>query len=321
MCGQDHPTAETNSRPHRQLFQKEDEPPDWRTIALPAPAVLKLLTDSHCHPTDLPFSTAQVKNVGLGGLAAMATRVHDQQLVESFGETYGSGKDKVDDEDENTQVVACFGYHPWFSHLLSLDTSKDPLDKQQHYESIFIPSSLSPSKKDEYHQILSRIIHLFPEPVRLGPLLVDMGQRIRRTLGRGQKVMVGEIGLDRSFRIPYPPNSTDSEGTAHTTTTTVEDAENAIAATAPEKELAEKQDNPAAAAKTKTKTKTLTPFTTSTAHQLRVLELQFQVALDCGVNVSLHSVKAQGKLLVLPLFLHRTHIPLICRLPMNLGVR
>jgi hypothetical protein len=41
--------------------------------------------------------------------------------------------------------------------------------------------------------------------------------------------------------------------------------------------------------------KTLTPFTTSTAHQLRVLEMQFDLALEFGVNVSLHSVRAQGK--------------------------
>jgi Tat protein secretion system quality control protein TatD with DNase activity len=103
--------------------------------------------------------------------------------------------------------------------------------------------------------------------------------------------MVGEIGLDRSFRIPYPPNPTGSTEASNTNT---EDTENAIAATGPEQELAAKEDF--ATSKPNPKTKTLTPFTTSTSHQLQLLELQFQVALECGVNVSLHSVKSQGKL-------------------------
>lgn len=103
--------------------------------------------------------------------------------------------------------------------------------------------------------------------------------------------MVGEIGLDRSFRIPYPPNPTGSTEASNTNT---EDTENAIAATGPEQELAAKEDS--ATFKPNPKTKTLTPFTTSTSHQLQLLELQFQVALECGVNVSLHSVKSQGKL-------------------------
>lgn len=67
------------------------------------------VTDSHCHPTDLPFSTTQARNVGLGGLAAMATRIHDQSLVESFGETYVNGKETSDVAAASTEVVACFG--------------------------------------------------------------------------------------------------------------------------------------------------------------------------------------------------------------------
>lgn len=112
--------------------------------------------------------------------------------------------------------------------------------------------------------------------------------------------MVGEVGLDRSFRIPYPLDPAVARTTSDPIT--VEDAENTIAATGPEQELAAKRENKPDVDELKPRTKTLTPFTTSTAHQLHVLELQFQVALECGVNVSLHSVKAQGKLLFRPSF-------------------
>lgn len=106
--------------------------------------------------------------------------------------------------------------------------------------------------------------------------------------------MVGEVGLDRSFRIPFPqPRSLDTSSTDMQSASPVERAESVIATSGAD-ELAQKQSLPV-------KRKTLTPFTTSTAHQLRVLEMQFEVALEFGLNVSLHSVKAQGK--------HRTAQP------------
>lgn len=74
------------------------------TLASPTPSVV----DSHCHPTDLPFSDAQVKNVGLGGLSAMATRIHDQELVEGFGRDHGLSQGRVGDSS-TTEAIACFG--------------------------------------------------------------------------------------------------------------------------------------------------------------------------------------------------------------------
>jgi hypothetical protein len=114
----------------QKLFAPEDEAPDWQTIDLPEPAVLKLceyslnhsqshsrlhprfptpsVVDAHCHPTDLPFSDAEVKNVRLGGLSAMATRIHDQELVEGFGREYGRSQARVGDSS-TTEAIACFG--------------------------------------------------------------------------------------------------------------------------------------------------------------------------------------------------------------------
>lgn len=118
----------------RNLFAPQDEPPDWKNIDLPETAVLKLceylitgltcngpctlsyffgilVVDAHCHPTDLPFSDAQVRDVGLGGLSAMATRIHDQELVEGFGRQYGrsQGRKPETETDTATAAIACFG--------------------------------------------------------------------------------------------------------------------------------------------------------------------------------------------------------------------
>jgi hypothetical protein len=58
----------------------------------------------------LPFSQDQVKNVGLGGLSAMATRIHDQELVEAYGEEHGFRADGLDAQEQSiARVVACFG--------------------------------------------------------------------------------------------------------------------------------------------------------------------------------------------------------------------
>jgi Tat protein secretion system quality control protein TatD with DNase activity len=177
------------------------------------------------------------------------------------------------------------GYHPWFCHLLSVNSDDTPIDKYTHYASIFIPPDAKPEKTAQYQQILSEIIDDLPEPVRFRPLLDDMRKRIHRARDNGLLVMVGEVGLDRSFRIPFPQSRLLD--TAFSSASPVERAESVIATSGAD-EMAHKQSLPVTS-------KTLTPFTTSTAHQLRILEMQFHVALEFGVNVSLHSVKAQGK--------------------------
>lgn len=126
MC-QDH---ERHSH-SRKLFDPQDEPPDWQNIRLPEPAVLRLrecplsqfaeelhtdpsllalpVVDAHCHPTDMSFTEDQVKKVGLGGLSAMATRIHDQELVEAFGQEYGSREASTSDDPTTMKAVSCFG--------------------------------------------------------------------------------------------------------------------------------------------------------------------------------------------------------------------
>lgn len=168
-----------------------------------------------------------------------------------------------------------------------MNETETPIDKYEHYASIFIPDNLKPEKSEQYQQTLQEIVDGLPEPVRLKPLLDEMRHRIRTAQSNGQLVMIGEVGLDRSFRVPYPRTITQSQGPSELDgADPITEAENAIA-TAGEDEMAQKQ----AFAIPR---KTLTPFTTSTAHQLRILEMQVELAVEFGINISLHSVKAQG---------------------------
>lgn len=83
------------------------------------PAYDDLVTDAHCHPTDLPFSEQTVRDVGLGGLSSMATRTTDQELVSKFSEDHGRrDEDEYGKERESKrrrragpEVIACFGEH------------------------------------------------------------------------------------------------------------------------------------------------------------------------------------------------------------------
>jgi Tat protein secretion system quality control protein TatD with DNase activity len=169
-----------------------------------------------------------------------------------------------------------------------VDETPKPIDKYEHYASIFIPKNLRPEKSEQYHQTLQKIVDGLPEPVRLKPLLNEMRHRIRKAQSNGQLVMIGEVGLDRSFRVPYPRNTPQDQPPSDLDNTDpIRKAEDEIA-TAGADEMAQKQALPVPR-------KTLTPFTTSTAHQLRVLEMQVELAVEFGINISLHSVKAQGE--------------------------
>lgn len=70
--------------------------------------------------------------------------------------------------------------------------------------------------------------------------------------------MLGEVGLDRSFRIPYPQTDAKSNREEHKVS------------------------------------KKFTELKTPVQHQLRLLKQQMEVAFSLNRNVSMHSVQAQG---------------------------
>lgn len=179
------------------------------------------LHDAHCHPTDHPETLSQIDPALSGSLCAMATRPSDQSLVSSFY------------EDNKNRVIPFFGYHPWFAHSFAIDNN-------EHYKSI-----LKPTPPEEF------LSHL-PKPLAWNEAL----QELRSRLESNSTSQVGEIGLDKSFRLP---NYTSV-----------------------------KKDN--------STPMDLSPYKTIQEHQLRIFTDQCILAGEFGRAVSVHGVQCHGLL-------------------------
>ena len=143
--------------------------------------------DAHCHPTDSMNHVEAIQTMKAKVLTIMATRSQDQQLVAKVATQIGltmSGN-----EPASNKIVPAFGWHPWFSHQIYDDSDQktEVIDKLKHYKTV-----LTGNIGDE------RFVDGFPEPRPLSDLITATKQY----LGEYPQAMVGEIGLDRSFRIP-----------------------------------------------------------------------------------------------------------------------
>ena len=146
------------------------------------------------------------------------------------------------------------GYHPWFSYHIS--TTSDPISKDEHYRSLFLPDSVgnvtinseetntSPPSPDSLESQFATLLPHLPNPRPLSEVLVEL----RQNLSDFSASMLGEVGLDRVFRIPLDYFASPRH---------------------------------------------LTTFTIPLAHQLAILEAQIEVAVELGRNISVHSVKSQ----------------------------
>jgi Tat protein secretion system quality control protein TatD with DNase activity len=185
-------------------------------------ALREHLHDAHCHPTDSPESLSQIDAEASGSLCAMSTRPNDQSLVHKFS------------TDNPDTVVPFFGYHPWFAHLFSVSGS------DEHYQSI-----LNPCPSQEF------VSHL-PEPLKWDECL----EKLRKHLESNPKAQVGELGLDKSFRLPAHVNGERDTSTQ----------------------------------------KVLSPYRTTQEHQLRIFIDQCKLAGEFGRAVSVHGVQCHGTL-------------------------
>ncbi|KAF8681487.1 TatD related DNase [Rhizoctonia solani] len=155
---------------------------DTSSNPLPPATVLSHIVDVHCHPTDSsPISDEHIQAVQLGQICAMSSNADDQAKVRELGARMGD------------RVVMCFGYHPWWSHRISiLDT---PLPAEEHYRRLF-----NPSEKQE--DVFQAVISSLPPPRPLKDVISELKQNLQLS----SSTMLGEVGVDRSFRVRLPAN-------------------------------------------------------------------------------------------------------------------
>ncbi|KDQ63113.1 hypothetical protein JAAARDRAFT_367303 [Jaapia argillacea MUCL 33604] len=160
-----------------------------RAGSLPPLAVLQHVVDVHCHPAESEVSSASMDKLHIK-ICAMATRDIDQSKVAELATNYPD------------KVIPGFGRHPWWTHLISLKSPPPP--KEEHYTSLFLLSSSAP---DPTHvSALCRLLEGLPDPVPLQYILSNLRENLMEFPG----AMLGEVGLDRSARVPFPASATSS---------------------------------------------------------------------------------------------------------------
>ncbi|KAH0843651.1 hypothetical protein AYO21_05437 [Fonsecaea monophora] len=213
--------------------------------------------DAHCHPTDIMASIKDIANMKARVLTIMATRSQDQEMVLETARKYKL-KDSNPDARENTSkyVVPAFGWHPWFSHQMYDDLKEDVRpDQIEHYKAVLTPTP----DDDEFLKTL-------PAPRSLREFLRETEQKLEEF----PYSLVGEVGLDRSFRLPQGPSAM----TGDVTNKTGGSDEDYTPGT--------REGRP------------LSPYRVNIDHQKAILKAQFELAAKLRRPLSVHSVQAHG---------------------------
>jgi Tat protein secretion system quality control protein TatD with DNase activity len=198
-----------------------------------------------------------IPNMKTKALIAMATRAQDQELVADLGKKYGVKSSDISSWQTEECVLPCFGWHPWFSYQLFDDTEQDFADTEseefriRHFESVLT------SKPDDKEFLLS-----LPAPRSLKAFL----QATKEYLEKHPLALIGEIGLDKQFRIPIDWTN-ESEDAKH------------------------KDKTPGTR-----EGRRLSPYRVSMDHQRTVLKAQLKLAGEMNRAVSVHGVQAHGAL-------------------------
>ncbi|GAA5836136.1 hypothetical protein JCM9279_002206 [Rhodotorula babjevae] len=161
--------------------------PATRFRSPPDPAILARLADAHCHPVDDDaFAPKELRGLSTGTICAMSSSLSNQE------------RNKAVYTASPTAVVPFFGLHPWFSHPISFSPPSALPPKVEHYSRLFT----DPADADAPHPSLDALLPYLPDPVSFDTFLSDL----EHNLVSHPSSHVGEIGLDRAFRIPNPPH-------------------------------------------------------------------------------------------------------------------
>ncbi|KAL6704041.1 Cut9-interacting protein scn1 [Coniothyrium glycines] len=241
--------------------------------------------DAHCHPTDTMSSIATIQDMKARCLTVMATRGEDQDLVISSANKYGIKSSNAGQWSPEECIVPCFGWHPWFSHQMYLSLGNDNEEEQgnlqgeakiKHYQQVLQPFRDQPSEEDR------QIFLSLPDPTPFSKFL----SQTRQHLQHFPYALVGEIGLDRSFRIPESWTTTPDLWSTRNHALTPGGREG----------------------------RRLTPFRCSPQHQTQIFTLQLQLAASLGRAVSVHGVQAHGLVLsALSSLWHGHEVPVLSK--------
>jgi Tat protein secretion system quality control protein TatD with DNase activity len=216
--------------------------------------------DAHCHPTDTMASIQSIQGMNAKVLTVMATRAQDQELVSSVADDIGLKHNGISFQEqwvEKSKIVPAFGWHPWFSHQMFNDgdyggaqsLSKD--QKSSHYQSVLQPMS---EDKD--------VLLGLPDPRPFSHFL----DQTKKYLERHPLALVGEIGLDKAFRLPESWLPEHQDGRDDTLTPGGREG------------------------------RRLSPYRVSMDHQRKLLKAQLNLAGELGRAVSVHGVQVHGVL-------------------------
>jgi Tat protein secretion system quality control protein TatD with DNase activity len=206
--------------------------------------------DAHCHPTDTLASVADIPQMKARTLTIMATRGEDQDLVQQTAVSLSAKTSQPTD-----RVVPCFGWHPWFSYQILDDTTQTTAQNPAEHKSAHYTAVLSPSPADD-----RQFIDLLPVPKPLSELISETRTRLQQF----PNALIGEIGLDRSFRLPTPWTATEIDSRDDQLTPGSREG------------------------------RRLSNYRVKPEHQRTVLKAQLQLAGKMNRAVSLHSVQAHG---------------------------
>ena len=155
---------------------------------------VQFLADSHCH-LDVECSSQRAEELGnfLNTLESIIDRreffhIMSSNHVDIFH------IDLILDKLENKTVLPYFGIHPWYSHLftdLKLEEFENEQEwKQNHYESVLDPTPPS------------ELLEVLPNPISFDSHVNEIRRLTNKHQKKGFSVGIGEIGLDKLFRIP-----------------------------------------------------------------------------------------------------------------------
>ncbi|KAL1970698.1 hypothetical protein VTN77DRAFT_4342 [Rasamsonia byssochlamydoides] len=236
--------------------------------------------DAHCHPTDTMTSIAAIPHMKASTLTIMATRGEDQHLVEQVASQLGRKRREQQKEnssqpdgqiDSTERVIPCFGWHPWFAHHIHDDlspttsstSSSSSSSKIAHYRNVLTGSS---AHDDAFFLAL-------PDPKPLSTLLAET----RTRLLAHPTALVGEVGLDKTFRVPNVWKPEEIQARDGSLTPGAREG------------------------------RTLSIYRVTMNHQKALLKAQLQLAGELRRAVSIHSVHAHGAVLELLQELWRGH--------------